>query len=91
MFSRIIFIDNTYIENLNHIDIKNRAIGASEYQFYSLLGEFSKLPLEIICYNNAFSNDELIGNVQYKNIQTVKQQGRVKAPSCCSSYVNFKY
>ena len=71
MFSRIIFIDNTYIENLNHIDIKNRAIGASEYQFYSLLGEFSKLPLEIICYNNAFSNDELIGNVQYKNIQTM--------------------
>jgi len=70
MFSRIIFIDNTHIENLNHIDIKNRAIGASEYQFYSLVGEFAKLHLEIVCYNTILQ-DELIGNVQYKNITTI--------------------
>jgi glycosyltransferase involved in cell wall biosynthesis len=70
MGSRVIFIDNTNIANLNHRDIKNRAIGASEYQYYNLIGEFSKLNLDIICYN-AIQHEETIGNVQYKNINNV--------------------
>jgi glycosyltransferase involved in cell wall biosynthesis len=71
MFDRLIFIDGVDIPSLNHRDIKNRAIGASEYQFYNLIGEFSKLNLEIICYNNA-SENHTIDNVQYKNIKNIK-------------------
>ena len=68
--SRVIFIDYTQIHNLNHRDIQNRAIGASEYQFYNLVGEFSKLNLDIICYNQEIINEN-IDNVQYKNIQYI--------------------
>ena len=68
IFPRIIFIDATNISNLTHRDIKNRAIGASEYQYYNLIGEFSKLNLELICYNT-ISNNEKIDSVQYKNIK----------------------
>jgi glycosyltransferase involved in cell wall biosynthesis len=71
MVGRIIFVDNVDIPNLNHKDIKNRAIGASEYQFYNLIGEFSKLKLDIICYNKITDNKEIDG-VTYKNIQTMK-------------------
>lgn len=70
-FSRIIFIDNTPIENLNHRDIKNRPIGASEHQLYSLIGELSKLNLDIICYNTILKH-EIIDNVYYKNIEYLK-------------------
>lgn len=70
MCSRVIFIDNTNIENLNHRDIKNRAIGASEYQYYNLIGEFSKLNLDIICYNT-IKNEEIIDNIHYKNINNL--------------------
>lgn len=70
MRSRVIFIDKTSIINLNHRDIKNRAIGASEYQYYNLIGEFSKLNLEIICYNT-IHNAEIIDNVHYKNINNL--------------------
>jgi len=71
MSNRIIFIDGVDMPNLNHRDIKNRAIGASEYQFYNLIGEFSKLNLEIICYNNSYENI-IIDKVQYKNIKYIK-------------------
>jgi len=71
MFERIIFIDGAEMSNLTHRDIKNRAIGASEYQFYNLIGEFSKLNLEIVCYNKIVTN-ETICNVQYKNIQCMQ-------------------
>jgi glycosyltransferase involved in cell wall biosynthesis len=71
MFSRIIFIDGVDLPNLNHRDIKNRAIGASEYQFYNLIGEFSKLNLEIVCYNNV-SEPVVIDTVLYKNTRDIK-------------------
>ena len=71
MFGKIIFIDDTNIPNLNHRDIKNKAIGASEYQFYNLIGEFSKLNLEVVCYNKTLIN-ETIDNVHYKNICNIK-------------------
>lgn len=70
-FSRIIFIDNTPIEKLNHRDIKNRPIGASEHQLYSLIGELSILNLDIICYNTTLKH-EIIDGVEYKNIKYLK-------------------
>lgn len=71
MVDRIIFVDGADMPKLNHRDIKNRAIGASEYQFYNLIGQFTKLDLEIICYNKTAEN-ETIDNVQYKNIQCMQ-------------------
>jgi len=68
---RIIFIDNTPLPQLNHQEIKNRAIGASEYQFYNLIGEFAQLNLHIICYNTT-PDSKIINNVQYKNIEYFK-------------------
>jgi glycosyltransferase involved in cell wall biosynthesis len=73
MTGRIIFIDSTNLPNLNHVDIKYKAIGASEHQFYSLIGEFSKLNLTIVCYNNVPVKVD-ISNVQYKNINLLKDE-----------------
>uniref|UniRef100_A0A6C0BBG4 Glycosyl transferase family 1 domain-containing protein n=1 Tax=viral metagenome TaxID=1070528 RepID=A0A6C0BBG4_9ZZZZ len=69
-FPRIIFIDHTPIIDLNHHDIKNRAIGASEYQFYNLIDTFSKVNISIICFNK-IQNDKVIDNVHYKPITTI--------------------
>lgn len=60
----MIFIDRTC--NLNHISIKNRAIGASEYQFYNLINELSKNN-NITCYNHT-RNHEMIDNILYCNL-----------------------
>lgn len=66
---RIIFIDSTQFPQLNHREIKNRAIGASEYQFYNLIGQLTKLNINIICYNST-QESEVIDNVHYKNINS---------------------
>lgn len=63
---KIIFIDTTC--QLNHKSIKNRALGASEYQCYNLLEKLSKI-YEIICYNNTTHVYEL-DNIVYKSWKT---------------------
>lgn len=68
---RIIFVDSAPFPKLNHREIKNRAIGASEYQFYNLIGQLAKLNIDIICYNST-EDSEIINNVHYKNIQSFK-------------------
>lgn len=73
MVTRIIFIDSTNLPNLNHIDIAGKATGASEHQFYSLIGEFSKLNLTVICYNQMLVNIR-IDNVEYKNIALINNE-----------------
>lgn len=70
-YHRIIFIDNTSFPQLNHQEIKNRAIGASEYQLYNLIGQLAQLNLNIICYNSTHES-KIIDNVQYKNIEYFK-------------------
>jgi glycosyltransferase involved in cell wall biosynthesis len=70
MFGRIFFIDATIISTFNHLSIKNKPVGASEHQFYNLIGEFSKLNLKVICYNNTIE-EMVIDNVQYKNIRNI--------------------
>jgi len=62
--NKIILIDITSC--LNHENIKSRAIGASEYQFYNLLEKLSKIYDEIICYNNT-SHIYKIDKVVYKS------------------------
>lgn len=59
----LIFIDIT--TNLDHHSIKNRAIGASEYQLYNLIEKLSN-NYQIICYNNK-ENITKIDNIIYKS------------------------
>ena len=63
MTQTLIFIDIT--SNLNHTNILNRAIGASEYQFYNLVNILSS-KYEITCYNNK-SDNVIIDNITYKS------------------------
>jgi glycosyltransferase involved in cell wall biosynthesis len=65
MTEKLIFIDIT--SNHDHHSIKNRAIGASEYQLYNLIEKLSN-NYEIICYNNKI-NITKIDNVIYKSWQ----------------------
>ena len=51
----------------NHQSIKNRAIGASEYQVYSLLQQLSK-KYDITCYNHT-KNIVTIDNITYKSFK----------------------
>lgn len=63
---KIIFYDNT--SHHNHISIKNTGIGASEYQFYSLVTHLSNQSNEkIFCFNGSNNNNLEINNVIYKN------------------------
>jgi glycosyltransferase involved in cell wall biosynthesis len=63
----LIFIDTT--RHLNHETILNKAIGASEYQFYNLIKQLSNT-YNIVCYNcNNTSN--IIDNIQYKNLNDI--------------------
>ena len=61
--NKLIFIDLT--TNHDHISVKNRAIGASEYQIYNLIEKLSN-NYEIICYNNK-DNTIKIDNITYKS------------------------
>jgi hypothetical protein len=64
---RIIFID--YTSEYNHIQVKQNAIGASEFIFYTTLFKLSQLikNRKFICYNKTI-NDITIDNILYKNI-----------------------
>lgn len=56
----------------NHSLILNRAIGAAEYQFYSLLKQLSKEEYPIVCYNNNKlyeQNPLLLDNIIYGYLQ----------------------
>jgi len=74
----IIFIDckSPYLGlplgDVNHSTIKQKAIGASEYQLYNLIREFSKIGMNIICYNQTRSDQTIIDNVVYKHIDSLK-------------------
>ena len=65
--SRYIFIDT--FTTLTHNDVTNKAIGASEYQFYNLLKNLAQ-KTEVYCFtfNN---NSQKIDNVNYINIQQI--------------------
>ena len=67
MTQTLIFIDIT--SNLNHTNILNRAIGASEYQFYNLINQLSNT-YNIICYNHNHTNI-IIDNIQYKHFNEI--------------------
>lgn len=65
--SRFIFIDTS--TTLTHNDVTNKAIGASEYQFYNLLKNLAEKK-EVFCFN--FNNNtQKIDNVNYVNIQQI--------------------
>jgi hypothetical protein len=61
--NKLIFIDITSL--CDHNSIKNRAIGASEYQLYNLIEKLSN-NYEIICYNNK-ENTTKIDKIIYKS------------------------
>jgi glycosyltransferase involved in cell wall biosynthesis len=61
--NKLIFIDIT--SNYDHNSIKNRAIGASEYQIYNLIEKLST-KYEITYYNN-INNIIKIDNITYKS------------------------
>jgi glycosyltransferase involved in cell wall biosynthesis len=64
---KIIFVDYTSANNQN--SIKNKAIGASEYQMYNLLEELSKYT-HIYCFN--FTNREtIIDNITYNHFDNL--------------------
>jgi glycosyltransferase involved in cell wall biosynthesis len=63
MLKKLILIDLT--TNQDHKSIKNKAIGASEYQTYSLIEKLSST-YDIICYNNKDSTVQ-IDNITYKS------------------------
>ena len=61
----LVFLDCT--SDKNHISIKNRAIGASEYQFYQLIENFSKKNHHpIYCYNLC-EEGSFHHNIHYNN------------------------
>lgn len=60
---KLILLDIT--SNHDHNSIKNKAIGASEYQFYNLIQILSN-KYEITCYNNKNEN-VIIDNITYKS------------------------
>jgi len=60
----IIAYDRT--SDLSHLSIRNRALGASEYQFYSLLEELNISGVNITCQNNR-SETESIDGILYKS------------------------
>lgn len=63
----LIFIDYTCAET--HISIKNKAIGASEYQFYNLIEVLSKTNnIKVSCYNHYHESTNL-DNIIYNNIK----------------------
>jgi glycosyltransferase involved in cell wall biosynthesis len=62
----IIFLDIS--SELDHASIKDRAIGGSEYQFYSLIDAL-KNKYHITCYNKK-SDNSIIDSVNYKNYKT---------------------
>lgn len=64
----LIFIDIT--SNLNHTNILNKAIGASEYQCYNLIKQLSN-SYNIICYNHNHT-DNIIDNIQYKHFNEIQ-------------------
>lgn len=59
---KIIFVD--YTSSYTHINVKNRSIGASEYQLYNLIETLSKY-IHIYCFN--YLNYIKIDNVTYDN------------------------
>lgn len=61
--NKLIFIEIT--SKFDHNSIKNRAIGASEYQIYSLIKKLS-IDYEITCYNK-INNIIKIDNITYKS------------------------
>lgn len=61
--NKIIFVD--YTSSHTHTSIKNRAIGASEYQFYNLIEKLS-IYKHIYCYN-FIKNIIEIDNITYDN------------------------
>jgi glycosyltransferase involved in cell wall biosynthesis len=64
---RFIFIDISSI--LTHNDVVNKAIGASEYQFYNLIKNLAQKK-EVYCFNFN-NNSQIIDNVNYVNIQQI--------------------
>lgn len=60
----LIFIDIT--KSLDHEQVKKTAIGASEYQFYSLINKLQH-DYKITCYNKSMGS--IVGNVKYKNFE----------------------
>ena len=59
---KIIFVD--YTSSYNHVNVKNRSIGASEYQLYNLIETLSKY-VKIYCFNHL--EYVKIDNVIYDN------------------------
>lgn len=64
---RFIFIDTS--TTLTHNDVTNKAIGASEYQFYNLLKNLAH-KTEVFCFNFSVITPK-IDNVNYVNIQQI--------------------
>jgi len=66
--NKIVFIDNT--SEHTHQSIKNKGLGASEYQYYNLVEQFSRICNEkILCYNGVNNENLELNNVIYKNIR----------------------
>jgi hypothetical protein len=61
------FLDIT--TDKDHRSIKGNAIGASEYQYYSLINQLCQ-EKSIVCYNNK-GNEILIDNISYKNVKSI--------------------
>ena len=64
MSHTLVCIDRT--SGVTHTDILNRAIGASEYQFYSLLANLKKT-IPIRCYNH-LRQCRTIDSIEYKSL-----------------------
>jgi len=68
--SDIVVIDHTC--DRTHNNIKNRAIGGSEYQLYNLLYHLSLVKKSISCFNYIHGRDNIIDNINYSNFETIK-------------------
>ena len=66
--NKLVCIDLTSC--LTHRSIKNRAIGASEYQFYNLLNELQSV-MEIRCFNH-HSSYEKVDSIEYNSYKTIE-------------------
>jgi len=84
----IIFLDISC--DHDHLSIKNRAIGGSEYQFYSLINSL-KDKYQVTCYNKKTESSTL-DSVSYKNYKTDLSVDKIhdSVPIiCCRYYLNF--
>jgi glycosyltransferase involved in cell wall biosynthesis len=71
-YSNIIFIDHT--SDRTHINIKNIAIGGSEYQLYNLIYQLSREKKDNIirCFNYINGTNNIIDNIEYNNFEMIK-------------------